>query len=411
MGWKRLWSAPRGGSFALALAGLAASVAPALAQEGSAELRSGTIEDDVFVAGRSVDVGAAIEGDLFVIGGWVDVHADVSDNLLAAGGAIDIAGSTTGDLIAAAAMLDVTAAIGDNLVAGGGIVTVDGTVASKLFASGARIRVGRRAEIAGNAWLAGGSVEIAGTIGGGTTIAAGRALLRGRIAGDLEVTALSLELAQGARVGGDLIYYGPDPPEIAAGAVIEGELVHELEPKVEEEDAADAAGGTSLFWLLITLGLGLLMDFMLPRYVQSAGARLARHPLACFGLGLAILFVTPVMILILIVSILGIAIGIAAIAAYGTLLLLGPVVALFGATDRLFGRLWPALTSTPARRRLAFVGVLILFGLLAWIPYIGTPLLWIVAVLGLGAATWQLYESVRSSPASAPARTGEGAAP
>ncbi len=388
--------------------GLALAPAVAAGQEG-AGVQQDLVDDDLFVTGRSVEVGAAIAGDLFVAGGWVDVRAEVEDNVVAAGGVADIAGSAGSDVLAAAAMLDVSAAIGENLVAAGGIVRVDGPVAGKLFAGAARIRLGRPAAIQGKAWLAGGSIEVAGTIRNDAVIGAGRVLVRGRIEGDLEVTALSLELTDGAHVGGRLVYYGPDPPTIAEGAVVEGEVVHEYEPRAEDEPAE--AAGPPIFWLLITLGLGLLLDFTLPRYVRSASARLGSHPFACFGLGLSVLVVTPVVILILIISILGIAIGIAAIAAYGTLLLLGPVIALFAATDLIVGRLWPAATRTPARRRLAFIGTLAAIGLLGWVPYVGTPLLWLMTVLGLGGSSWQLYESVRAEPAGVRADTGAGASP
>jgi cytoskeletal protein CcmA (bactofilin family) len=60
-------------------------------------------------------------------------------------------------------------------------------------------------------------------------------VVSGRIEGDLEVTALSIELTDTAHIGGTLLYYGPDPPTIAEGAVVEGEVVHEYEPRVEEE--------------------------------------------------------------------------------------------------------------------------------------------------------------------------------
>jgi len=385
--------------------GLAGACSPAaLAQddEDGEVVRRGLIEDDVFATGRSVNIGATIEGDLFAAGGWVDVDAKVTDNLIAAGGMMDILGRTEGDLIAAGGVVDVTAAVGDNLVVTGAVVTVDGPVEGKLFASGGRLRVGRRADIAGDAWLAAASADIGGRIGGHTVIAGGNITLRGHIAGDVEVTALSLEVARSAEIEGRLTHFGPDPPDVADGARIAGEVVHRHQPEDEPARPARAPDWPPLLWLGIILGLGLIVDLALPQYVRRAEARLAKRPIACFGLGLAVLFVTPVLILILVVSVLGLAIGLAMIAAYGALLLLGPVIALFGVGDAL-GRLWPAATRTDARRRLIFVAALVLLGLLGWLPWVGTPILWLVIMLGLGAATWQLHDSLRaSSPQSAP---------
>ena len=114
------------------------------------------------------------------------------------------------------------------------------------------------------------------------------------------------------------------------------------------------------------------------------------------GLGVAILFTTPVLIVILVVSVLGLAIGVAAIAAYGTLLLVGPVIALFGLLDFVLLRTAPRVRRSPLQRRLVFIGAVFALALLGWVPYVGTPLLWLISVLGLGAASWQIYENIRA---------------
>lgn len=382
------------------LAVLSGMLLGAWAGAAGADSRTGTIEDDVFLTGTSADVYATITGDLFSAALWLNINSRVSDNLIAAGGMADIAGSVQGDQIIAAVVLDLTADTGDNLIAAGAVATIDGAVARKLFASAGRLRLGRNARIGRDAWLAAGSAELAGVIGGNAAIAGGSVVLRGRIDGDVEVTAFSLEVTDGAVIGGDLVFRGPEPPEIAQGARIAGTVEHQLEPKADERPAQVTRWGwPPVFWILITLGLGILLDVLLPRYVHNAGRRLTRQPFSCFGLGLAILITTPVIIVVLIISVLGLAIGIAGIAAYGALLLLGPVVALFGLNDTALARTLPALVRTPARRRLAFVAALLLLALLSALPYVGTPLVWLVTVAGLGAATWQLYVSVRAEPA------------
>ena len=353
-----------------------------------------TIPDDRFVAGRSVDLVEDIAGDLFAAGGWVDVASAVGDNLIALGGIMDVTGRIGGDMVVAGGMVDVAASVTDNLVVAGGIVTVGGAVQGKLFAAAGRLRIGRTARIAGNVWVAAGSTDISGTIGGNAVISGARTTLRGDFRGDVEVRSLTLTVASGTRIRGRLVHYGPDPAQIADGAAIEGGFEQRFEPP-EEDPPEEGTGWPPVFWILITLGLGLLLDHALPRFVGNAAGRTLDYPLASLALGLAVLFVTPVMVVLLIVSVLGFAFGIAAIAAYGTLLLLGPVVALFAAAD-LAGRVRPGWVETPLRRRLLFVAALVLITLIARIPYVGTPAFWGVALLGLGAATWQVYESLRA---------------
>jgi cytoskeletal protein CcmA (bactofilin family) len=353
-----------------------------------------TIPEDRFIAGRSVDLVENVTGDLFAAGGWVDVAAAIGDNLIALGGIMDVNGRIGGDMLAAGGMVDVAASITDNLVVAGGLVTVSGAVEGKLFTAAGRLRVGRTARIAGNVWVAAAATDVAGTVGGNAVISGARTTLRGNFHGDVEVRSLSLTVTDDARIRGRLVHYGPDPAHIAEGAVLDGGFEQRFEPP-EEEPPEEGTGWPPIFWILITLGLGLLLDHALPRFVGNASERTLDYPLASLALGLAVLFVTPVMIVLLIVSVLGFAIGIAAIAAYGTLLLLGPVVALFAAAD-LAGRVRPGWVETPLRRRLLFVAALVLITLIARIPYVGTPAFWGVALLGLGAATWQVYESLRA---------------
>lgn len=356
------------------------------------------IEDDLFVTGRSVDVTADVQGDLFAAGGWVDIESDIADNLIAGGGLMDIAGATSGDLIAAGGIVDVMASVGDNLVVTGGAVSLDGRVGGKLFASAGRLRVGRDAEIVGDAWLATGSGDIAGRIHGDMAAAAANLTLRGRIDGDVEVTALGLEITRRAVIGGRVVFHGPDPPEVAQGAEVAGGIEHRFEPEPAREPDEEA-GWPPVVWLTLVLFLGLLLDLALPNFVRAAGDRFLSRPAMSFGLGVIVLLLTPVLIVISIVSVLGIAIGLVAIAAYGALLLLGPVAALFGLGELALRRLAPRQAALPLARRIAFAVVLVVAALLGWIPYVGAPVLWVVTVVGLGAATWQLYTTMRAAPA------------
>lgn len=382
----------------LCLFGLVAAAQDAGETSPEAEFGPRIVEDDLFRAGRSIDLRARVEGDLFAAGGWVGLDVEVTDNLISAAGMLDASGEVLGDFIVGGGLLDLAADIGDNLVAAGLVVTISGDVGRKLFASAGRLKLQRDLVVADSAWLAAASADIAGTIRGDAVIVGGSVTIRGRIEGDVEVTALTLSLAPSAVIEGRLVHHGPEPPELAEGAVVAGGIEHTYEPETAvEPDAGNGSEIPPILWLLIILVLGLALDLLIPGYVRRSSHLLVNHPFASFGLGLAILFTTPVLIVILVVSVLGFALGLAAIAAYGTLLLLGPAVALFAFTN--LAMRWVARRQpTPLRRRLGFVLALLILGLAGWLPYVGTPLLWSVSVLGLGAATWEIYGSMRGEP-------------
>ncbi|MDX1542170.1 MAG: polymer-forming cytoskeletal protein, partial [Geminicoccaceae bacterium] len=310
----------------LALVWIVLHVSPVFAQEAEDDVPAAdqarppmVVEDDLFEAGSSVDLRAEVQGDLFAAGGWVELAVEVADNLIAAGAVLDAAGRVDGDFIVTGGLLDLVAEVGDNLVAAGGIVDVDGLIGRKLFASAVRLKVGHNALIAGDAWLAAASADVAGTIEGNARLAGGTVTVRGRIKGDVETTAISLTLAESAIIGGRLIHRGPEPPDLAEGATVNGGIEHAYEPKPADEPDADPSAGElpPLLWLLIILVLGLVLDLLVPGYLRGSEGLMIRHPFASFGLGLAILFTTPVVIVILMVSVLGFALGLAALATYG----------------------------------------------------------------------------------------------
>lgn len=364
-------------------------VGGAAAQDG-AVVRTGKIDDDVFAAGSSVDVRANISGDVFVAGGWVDLTADVADNVIAGGGLIDVGGRTAGDLIVAGGILDVAGEVGDNVVATAASLDVEATVGSKLFASAGRLKVGALSHVSNDAWLAGGVVDVAGAVEGDTVISAGRTTLRGRFGGDVTVNALTLTLTDGTEISGDLIHHGPEPPVIEDGAQVRGRVRYDPEPPPERE-----ASRPPFFWLGIVAVLGLMLDVLVPSYLRQAGRQVLARPLTNLGLGAAILVTTPVLVLLLFLSVLASALGLAVMAVYGTLLLVGPVAAVFGLVDHLFAR--AGQEPGPGRRRLAFLAGIAGLGLIGWLPYVGTPAMWVVSVVGLGAAAWQLYASLSNS--------------
>jgi hypothetical protein len=111
---------------------------------------------------------------------------------------------------------------------------------------------------------------------------------------------------------------------------------------------------------------------------------------ASLGLGAAILVTTPVLVLLLFLTVLAVALGLAAIAFYGALLLLGPVIGVFAGVDLVLRRT-PLVQRRAGTRRVAFLVGIALLGLAGWLPYVGTPIMWLVSVTGMGAASWQLY--------------------
>jgi cytoskeletal protein CcmA (bactofilin family) len=376
---------------------LGPAAAPAARAEDGATVRRGSFAEDLFVAGLWVDVAAEVAGDLFAAGAWADVVATV-----------------TGDAVVAGGMIDVEGAVRDNLVAAGVIVTVAADVEGKVMAAGGRLRLARRATVHGTALLAGGSVEISGQVEGDVAVTAGRTVVSGRIGGDLQVIGGPVELTAGARVDGDVTAYGPQAPFVAEGAEVGGAVSHVTEPAAPErpevaaEDEPRFPGVVAALLLLGLVGLGVAVHLLLPGYAVAAGRRLRAHPWQSVGLGLALLTATPVAIVALAVTLIGLPLALAALPAYVALLLLGWVVAGFGLGGAVAGlRFLPAAVRDPRARPYLYAAAVLLLGLAALLlPVVGRFLALVALLLGMGAAAAQAYRAWLGEPAG-PAAAGE----
>ncbi|HEX5635387.1 MAG TPA: hypothetical protein VFX50_19225, partial [Gemmatimonadales bacterium] len=157
----RLTLARRLAGAALCLAGLAA---PALAQD------TPPAEQNLYRAGPTVRLDGPVRGDLLAAGGRVLVEHPVSRDAAVAGG--DVA---------------VRADIGEDLRAVGGQVEIDARVGGDAHVAGGHVALGRQSAIVGGAWLAGGSLELAGRLPARTRVHAGQVTLSGEVDGDLFV--------------------------------------------------------------------------------------------------------------------------------------------------------------------------------------------------------------------------------
>lgn len=344
-------------------------------------------------AGRTVVERGTLAEDLFAAGGTVDVQADVEGDAIAAGGTVTLAGAVSGDAIVAGGSVTVPAAVGDNLLVAGGWVRISGPVAGKVLAAGGRVELGAAARVAERLAVAGGSVQIGGVAEEQVSVVAGSVLVLGIIQGDLEVAAGELEIAETARIAGRVIYRGPEAPEVAPGAEVVGGVRFLATPGRDVREVGWIAGilGPLVFIGLGLFVLGAVFFWAFPGFTEAAGRSLRARPLASLGLGFAVVVAGPFAIVLLMVTVLGIPLALALLGLYLLALLLGLVVAGFGLSGWAVRR-WGPLALYGRWRRLAwFLGATVLFALIALVPVVGALVLFVLLVLGVGAAVWQLF--------------------
>ncbi len=366
---------------ALALAALA--VPPAVAQEarGMVVLR-GTHDEDVYLAGGTVDSRARVRGDLAAAGGQVSVAGDVSGDVLAAAGQVDLVGT-----------------VGDDVRAVGGQVRFAGDLGGDAVAAAGTVGIDADATVGGRALLAGQLVEVAGRVGKSLRAAGRTVVISGEVGGDVTVAAERLDVLASARIDGKLTYLSGEPARIAPGARIVGPVTHRKpEPP---SGAAEMVLGVLLFAGVFLVGW--LLQAVFPRFALAAGRDVAAEPVRCLGIGVALLVGGPIAVAFLLLSVVGSPLGLVAGAGYLGSLVLGYVIAAAALGDLGLRRLWKRPEPAARDRLLALLAALLVLRLLRLVPVLGGLVAVAAVALGVGALA---LRAGRARQAAAPRPAG-----
>lgn len=340
---------------------------PAPAQEaGGAIVKRGAFAGNLYLAGQRVDVLADVDGDVVVAGGRVAVGERVRGDVLAAGGLVAVSGEAEDDVRIAGGSVELAAEVAGDAIAAGGSVTV-----------------APETRILGRAWFAGGEVDVRGHLERSLHAAGGTVRVGAEVEGNVDVAGGTVELLPSARIAGNLTYRSPRPAVIHPDARIAGTVTH-----VGAEAPRATRWMTAAGWVaraVLALGLllaGVALVLLFPGFTTGAVQALRGRPWSSLALGFALWVATPVAVALLVVSGIGIPLGLALIAAYLVALLAGLLVALV-ALGALVTR--GARSAARGRLVLALVVGLIVLGLLTWLPVAGVVAAAVGLVWGLGA--------------------------
>ena len=247
-----------------------------------------------------------------------------------------------------------------------------------------------------------GHAQIAGTVNT-LTVISGSATLEGAQVETLAAIDSTVDLQAGTVVTDDIVYLGGSLTR--ADDVTVGGSVRSLE--------TDAIGfglflGTAALLLWIGFGIailtaGLLLAGLAARQVRTAETIVSREPLKTFLVGIAMLFVLPVLIVLLSITIVGLPLAMSMLfvvwPAFGFIGYLVAAIWLGEAVLRMLGR-----TTPTERPYLATVLGLLLGMVLGIIPLITA----VMSLFGLGAVTiagWRVLRRRGPTTAVPPIQT------
>lgn len=321
-----------------------------------------TIDDDLYVAGRTIIIDGTINGDVYAAGSRVVINGHVLGDVFAAGSEVALGGTVDGSARLAAGNIKL-----DNAQIGG-----------SLSAFGSDINVSNSSSIGGGLNLAGGNVVVGAPIARGAMVGASKFRLDGSLGKDLVIGAAVAELGGQSKVGGDVVYFGDTKLDQQSGSQVTGQVKHRDTPT--RNGAASGVGRAwiwSTIWGLLALyATGAMLLWLFPRQTKNVAEVVSGRfwPSAATG-SIAILVALPAFILLLL-TLIGIPL---AIISFIVLIIAGYLAKFFVGLS-LGGYIARKIEWKPNPYGDALIGV-IFITILELLPIIG----WVVSILVLVA--------------------------
>jgi cytoskeletal protein CcmA (bactofilin family) len=350
-----------------------------------------------FKSGKTFSLykGETISGNLYAAGGNVTIDGNVDGDLLAGGGTILVNGIVRNDLEIAGGTINVMGEVGQDLRAAGGNIIVNNIINGDMVVAGGTVDLTSNSSVRGDVLVAGGQVVINGPVDGNITVRGGDVTVNSEVKGKLSVTAAQkLTIGSRAKIAGNVSYTSPSEAQIDSGAVMSGAI--EYKPMAVKDKRAGKAGfaaGLTFLWLgkMIALIAAALVIFYFFRKEtnQIAESALQNFPKQLLR-GFIFLFLVPIAVVILMITLIGLPLAFIALFAYLSLLILAGVYSgvVFGGV--LYKLIERKLQATITWENIV-VGIVAL-SLLAVIPFIGWLIALVFFLVALGSVIDLVFE-------------------
>jgi cytoskeletal protein CcmA (bactofilin family) len=331
----------------------------------------------------SIGAGETLRDTLVVSAHGLDVDGVVEGDLVVAVERLTIRGRVTGNVFVFAEEIEVSGAIGGALVAIAEEVRVDGEVGGNLYGAVREITLESAGRARIDATLASENAVLEGEVARDVACFCETLELRGSVGRHVEARAEHLAILGGSRVGGDVDAFLPEGEavNVAEGASVGGEVrTSVIERRHGYLEHWQRPGFYVFFVIQFAAGLvfGMLLYTLVPRLFQ-AEVRTAGEFFRTAGWGFLALVASPVAILLLALTLVGIPVAVLGLFALLTVLY---------AADILVGALIGRALLRPEERPAAFGRALLVgYGMVLLghaIPFLGIAVGVVSALLGLG---------------------------
>lgn len=261
------------------------------------------------------------EGSLYVGANDVKIEGTVTGSLYCAGQNVTITGDVSGDIACGAQMIDYSGTARGSVRLAAQQVTMNGTAGADTTIFAQMATVGTKASLAGDLNGATQSLVLNGDVAKNFQFGAQSLTLNGAIDGSANVSVGTLSFGDEATVAGSL-HYAADTDlaidEAKVGGVVEYNAIESA-----ENEANPLAGLLSIAAMLVVTSL--IVAFIAPRFMERSIIIAKDNFAQTLLIGSAAVFVTPIVALLLLISLVGAPLAVVILLLYVAMLMLSSV--------------------------------------------------------------------------------------
>lgn len=317
---------------------------------GSTILVEGTVNGTAFAFGEDVRIEGTINGDLIVAGKNVNINGQVNGNIYTAAQILTISAKNTGDAFFAAQTLNILkdTEIGRDLFGWGRVISTQGNIKRDFTAAGSDIAI------------------------------------KGYVGRDAKLQGERINIQQDSVIIGDLTYKSANKANIYDESKISGKTYWQAtEPKANQQRNKNTGTVWNVIWSVVSaLFVWFIVKIWRPELWSKNAEPILNNTLKSIGTGVIAFLVTPLIVILLMITVIGIPLGIITVLLYGIILYISKIIAAVFIGEWLTKRFnW----STPHKGVWPVLLGLTIIVLITRIPVVGF-LFWLLIVFsGFGA--------------------------
>lgn len=317
------------------------------------------INDDFFATAQNTNVNGHIRGDLVIVGMSAGFDGEVDGSVMVGVYDFDMSGHCRNSVRAFAKQ-----------------ISIDGHIERNLMVFGADVVLGKSGWVEKDVHFGGGTFLVQGRIGGILRGSGDEIFISGQIDGNVYLEAGKVVIQPTAIIGGMLEVCGKNEPKIEPGAQILGEISHCSTGEKKKAAGYELADFFIDFWSFLALALtgGMMLAFF-KGFTREVTGQVKSQWLKSLGLGFVFFICLPIAAVILMVTLVGLPLGLMVLAGWLVLFYLTKVFGGIIIGDWILRKL---RGGRPPKPFWAMV-----LGLLIIILLLNIPVLWVPIKLAL----------------------------